>query len=358
MSGNGDGMPAGRLEREAAGYGGAPRLWFLLRGPNRKRSAALAGGGVGLGVLLVFVLATLLLHGTTAAFDVLMTPTVLATAAFFATSLGLLAGLTQVVFPAARDDLEALRSELDVDPQILDDLAAGLERLPLRSTLGSMPPAVAIGALHVWLLGATTPHSGSWLAASICNLLLWVAMFQIAVPLSRNARIFSLLGRCARVDLYRPARLTPFGRTAVRPCLFIIALQCAYALLMIPEGMSLLRGGAPLGLIASMGLVAGLFFLPLGGIRARIRSVREQALAGIDLRLAGLGTTAPPHAADTTIGQLGDAEALLRLRERLAAVSAWPLGLEGFRRLAFYVVLVPMTWVGAALVEMMIDGRL
>ncbi len=347
-----------RLQREAAVEAQAPRLWFLLPGANRRRAAALAGSGVAVAILSIFLLSILLRHGSEATFAILLTPTVLATAVFFTASLSLLAGLAQVVFPAARDDFEALRADLDVDPEVLAGIALALERLPLRTVLGSVPVALTIGTLHVWLLGTTTPHVGAWLAATICNLLLWVAMFQIALPLVRNARIFSLLGRCARIDLYRPARLSAFGRTAIRPCLFIIALQCAYALLVIPEGTSLLRGGAPLGLIASMGLVAWLFFLPLRGIREQIRSAREQALAGIDLRLAELAAFAPPGASTTTIAQLDDAESLLRLRDRITAVSAWPLGFEGFRRLAFYVVLVPMTWVGAALVEMIIDGRL
>lgn len=347
-----------RLQQEEALEAGVRRLWFLLPGANRHQAAVLAGSGVAVAILSVFLFSILLRHGSEATFAILLTPTVLATTIFFTASLSLLAGLAQVVFPAARDDFEALRADLDVDPAAQDRIAQALERMPLRPMLGSIPVAVAIGSLHVWLLGETTPHFGAWLAATICNLLLWIAMFQIALPLVRNARIFSLLGRCARVDLYRPGRLTPFGRTAIRPCLFIIALQCAYAVLVIPEGTSLLRGGAPLGLIASMGLVAGLFFLPLRGIREQIRSAREQALAAIDLRLAELGALAPPGASGTTMAELNDAASLLRLKDRITAVSAWPLGFEGFRRLAFYVVLVPMTWVGAALVEMLIDGRL
>lgn len=346
------------MAREAAWRRTGPRLWFLLHGPNRRRCALNAGTGVGLAVAAIFVIATVSGHGTEAAPAILMSPPVLAAAAFFILSLSLLAALTQIVFPAAVRDLEDLRSEIDVDPAMLDDLAASLDRLPLRSSLPAVPVAMTLSAAHIWLLGETTPYEGPWLAGSICNVLLWVAMFQIAMPLVHNARLFSLLGRCARVDLYNPDRLAPFGRTAIRPCLFIIALQCAYAILMIPESTSLMRGGVPLGLVASMGLVAGLFFLPLRGIRERIRGERARTLLSLDDRLGELTTNSHPGAPDTPIAKLAEADRLLALRSRVASVSTWPLGFAGVRQLFIYVVLVPLTWVGAALVEMMIDGRL
>lgn len=350
-----DAAAAETLAREAHRYSEAPSLWFLLPARLGRWRPWLAGACAGGAVIVLFCATTTVLHGLPAAVTILTTPTVASTLGFFLASLALLAGLAQVIFPAARRDIEDLVDTNALPQSTLDAMAEAMQRLPARSAWAALPPAMVIGSLHVWLLGEPTPYLAPWLAGSLCNLLLWIAMFQIAVPLLRNARLFRLLGQCTRVDLYRPARLRVFGRTAIRPCLFIIALQCAYAILLLPEGTSLLRGGAPIGLIASMSLVAALFFLPLRGIRARIRATRVAALRHLDQRLA---RQAQPDSEDATDTSLAATEALLALRQRIFAVSSWPLGLEGVRRMLFYLVLVPLTWIGAALVEMMIDASL
>ncbi|MCC5886821.1 MAG: hypothetical protein JJT88_10335 [Gammaproteobacteria bacterium] len=305
-------------------------------------------------VLMLFVALTIVLHGTEAVWPMLTTPRVAATASFFVASLGLLAGLAQIVFPSARQDLAQLTRLSTLPSDSLCAMSDALERLPRRSALMALPPALGLAAGHIWLLGPSSPHLGPQWAGNICNVLLWVAMFQISVPLINNARLFSLLGRCTTVNLYQPGELTAFGRAAIRPCLFIIALQCAYVLLMLPDDARFAVGTA-VGLMVSMVLVAALFFLPLRGIRSRIRSRRRQVIAALDARLARL-PQADDRAADSA--SLAEVESLLALRARMAAVSAWPLGLEGVRRLLFYLVLVPLTWVGAALVEMLLEARL
>lgn len=342
------------LTREVCWRSHGPRLWFLLPDRLGRFRPWLAGAAVVLLVLILFVGLTVAVHGVEAAWPLLTTPRVAATAGFFVASLGLLAGLAQIVFPSARQDLAQLTRISTAPGDSLRAMSEALERMPRRSVLMALPLAAGLAAGHIWLLGPSAPHLGPQLASDVCNVLLWVAMFQISIPLVNNARLFSLLGRCTKVDLYQPAELTAFGRAALRPCLFIIALQCAYVLLMLPDDTRFAVGTA-VGLMVSMTLVAALFFLPLRGIRSRIRSRRREVIAALDARLARL----PQADAATADGaRLAEVESLLALRARIQAVSAWPLGLEGVRRLLFYLVLVPLTWVGAALVEMLLDARL
>lgn len=343
---------AAALARDVAWRQAGPRLWFLLPATLGRLRPWLAGTGVATAVVLLFLLAATL-SGQDPPPLRLDAPD-FALAAFFTASLGLLAGLSQLVFASARLDYEALRPLSVANSATLSAMGEALQRLPWQNVLSSIAPALLFAAGHVLLLGATVENVGVQLASWICTALLWLAMFQLAVPLIDNARLFSLLGGTVQVNLYRPAELTSFGRAAIRPCLLIIALQCAYALLILPEEVRFGLGSS-MGLIASMGLVAALFFLPLRGIRHNIALHKAQALTAIDAELAALpqpGQTGPQAR------ELARAGNLLLLRDRLAAVSTWPLGLAGVSRFLFYLVLVPLTWVGAALVEMAMDGRL
>lgn len=303
-------------------------------------------------MLALFVACLLIWHGPEG-LALLRAPEQWAIVAFFVVSLGMLAGISRHVFPAAIDDLAALDSCLDCNTATRAQLARALLRYPRAASLRLVPVAALIGIGHVLLLGQNTPVTGLWIGSMVGTLLIWQMMFQLALPLVHNARLFSLLGQACRVDLYRPERLNAFGTTAIRPCLLIIALQCAYAIFLLSE-QATLSAGLLLGLGASMGLVAGLFFKPLVGIRHNIRQELARASNEVDQALTAMNAPTRP----LSTPDLQRVGALLALRQHLGQISSWPLGFQGVRRMLFYLILVPLTWVGAALVEMLIDGRL
>jgi hypothetical protein len=51
-------------------------------------------------------------------------------------------------------------------------------------------------------------------------------------------------------------------------------------------------------------------------------------------------------------------ESLLQRRDRIKAINTWPLDVAIWRRLFFYVLIPPLAWSGAALVEVLIDKTL
>jgi len=93
--------------------------------------------------------------------------------------------------------------------------------------------------------------------------------------------------------------------------------------------------------------------MPLRGIRRRIRETRTAALQQLDARYDAISrdglTSAEPQ-------QLSAMDTLLDMRERVAQAPGWPMDLAGVRRILLYVVLPPLTWAAAALVEMLIDS--
>ena len=163
-----------------------------------------------------------------------------------------------------------------------------------------------------------------------------------------NAFTFSDLGAMAKPNLLLPASITPFGMAAVRPIIFIVGMLSAYSILLstAPLGPSLI------GFLACMGSAFGLFFIPLRGIRKTIREEKQKAITALDHQIA--------ECQDLTSmdeNELSSLDALLALRDRINAVSAWPLGLAGVKRVMIYVVIPPLTWSAAAIVEMLISQQ-
>ena len=337
----------------AAARADAPELWFLRLHRATRLPASVFGGLVA--ALAGAAVSSALLVPEVAADDLLRRD-VLASAAFFATGLGFLLGAAPVIFPESVRDLEQLRALLPLPPERFDQLREALLRMPTGVCVRQAILGTAVGSAHAALLFEGTLHPAS-LAPAAGTVALWVMMFQIATPMLANALLFGELGRRARPDLLLAHRLQPFGATALRPTLFVIGLQCAYPLLTLGSEDGLAAENY-LGLGVSLALVAGLFLLPLRGIRRQLVAHREETLSALDARIAALGGEGRLLEAATTDETLARAEHLLTLRARIAAVPTWPLGLAGARRFALYVILPPLTWAAAALVERWIDRSL
>lgn len=100
-------------------------------------------------------------------------------------------------------------------------------------------------------------------------------------------------------------------------------------------------------------LLLGIVLLPMRGIRKRVQSTRGELLATLDRRLEALNSSDLGAASPET---LRDMDTILDMRERVAQAPSWPVDLAGVRRILLYIVLPPLTWSAAALVELVIDN--
>ncbi len=289
----------------------APVLWYLRLG-ERLGGSPFATGTLAFALLLAVYLAAGMIRlppapGTEAGEST-------GTALFFALTLSFLLGAATSIFRGAQRDLDALADpDADALPAALDAAGAepadAVERVrPWRETLTRYPRGamwtvsalgVATGTMHDFALGGAVAAlaagevpSTTITAASASTIALWILMFQLASPLMRNAVLFSRIGESVRIDLFNLRRLTPFARTALRPTLVIIAIQAAYPLLWLgPESGA--RGDSLIGLLASLIVVVGLFFLPMRGIRRNVAATRRAAVERLDARLAELWRRRP-----------------------------------------------------------------
>jgi hypothetical protein len=277
---------------------------------------------------------------------------ILGSALFFGVSFAIITGGAGPVFFGAAQDLRSLRPVLDLAAQDLDVFVEGLTRATTPQILTTMLIGAALGSLHSTLMGHLNLPVAVMLSQVGGTVMLWIFMTMTLTKLVINAALFARLGAVAEPDLLRPTRHAPFGSAALRPGLFLIGTLCAYVLLFIGGGQPL-NDAVWIGAVVSIFSLFGIVALPLRGIRRRIRERRAAVLAELDQRIeayagADLASVPPPA--------LRDMDTILDMRERVAQAPAWPLDLDGVRRILLYIVLPPLTWAAAALVEMFIDG--
>ena len=280
-----------------------------------------------------------------------------ASGAFFGVSLGVIAGIMPRLIDAARADLVRLAPLYPDEDASLAIISRALSRLTPGSTSGLTAIGAAAGFIHAWLLGQLALPWWPAIVQTLGTLALWIAMTLSMTPLIINARLFDRLGRHADPDLFDRSATAPFGNLALRPTLVLVGLQCAYPILVVGGGNSL-AGATLIGIAVSFMTMSGLFFMPLTGIRARLREVRRARLAEVDARISELSGKLRNFGPAVPLDRLTDLEALLGLRERILRASTWPLDVDGIRGVLVYVVLPPLTWAAAAFVEMAIDRSL
>ncbi|WOJ94649.1 hypothetical protein R0135_05655 [Congregibacter variabilis] len=279
---------------------------------------------------------------------------VLASALFFGTSLGILAGFSRPVFAGAAQDIRQLSGVLSWSEASIATASTALSRIDRANLWRACILGCTLGVAHSYILNSHLSPLKFAIPQIGGTILLWVAMFLTVPPLIVNALVFSSLGQIAKPDLLRPSRHAAFGSAALRPALLMTGMLCAYSLLFL-GGDNPLDGPVIIGVIAGLVPLIGIVARPLRGIRRRIREERQQTLTGLDARLDRITQGDIAGADADTLFQL---DAVLDMRERVARAPSWPFDVHALKRMLLYTVLPPLTWAAAAFVEIMIDKLL
>jgi hypothetical protein len=94
-----------------------------------------------------------------------------------------------------------------------------------------------------------------------------------------------------------------------------------------------------------------LLFRPMSSIHTRLKALKRDELAGVN----DLIRAAPKTLAADAMAAL---EPLLQRRDRIQEIHTWPLNVSMVSRLLVYGVIPPAAWIGAALVELLIENIL
>jgi hypothetical protein len=200
----------------------------------------------------------------------------------------------------------------------------------LRSLAGESSPAVGVAA---------------------GTMLVWLVMTLVFAALIDNATLLGRLARRCRIDLLQTHALRPFARVAVLSTLAIIGAAAVFPIMFLDDDLDA-AAYVPglLGTGISMLLLAG---LPIWPLHRRIADAKAACLHDLNARMAAL----PPPDVDHP-QTLSDLAPLLAYRREIFQVSEWPFDVGAVARLGFYLIIPPLTWVGAALIENVVEAFL
>lgn len=254
--------------------------------------------------------------------------------------------------------IDALRPALTAAPEQIDTWRGRVYRKPIRWLVVVLIIGLTSGTLHNLLLygsfGALWQHglgSPPELAIVTGTGLTWLFVTLVVAALLDNAWLLAGLAEHVRVRLLDPLRLRPFATVAVISTLAIIGAQAAFPIMNLDGELpaaayvpGLLATGVPILLLAAR---------PVWPVHRRIAAAKREALARVQEEIDAL---APPGRA--LPADLPALAPLLTYRRELQAAPEWPFDLGVMARLAFYLIIPPLTWVGAALIENVVNAFL
>ena len=251
--------------------------------------------------------------------------------------------------------LEELSPWLSAEPQQVARWRRHIARKPRRWLLGYTLLGMFAGAGHLLLLyranlaalvdGFNLPER----AINLGTLLVWTVTTLTVAALVHNAVVFARVARTIRIDPLHGRRLRPFADAAIYPTLVVMGILALFPLLLLSE-LTTPWTYVP-GLIATGGPLLLIAMLPVWPIHRRMAAAKRQALQAVDAEISALPS--PDPARPDTLAALAP---LLTYRRELLAAQEWPFDLGNLSRLMFYLIIPPLTWVGAALIEILVDA--
>ncbi len=215
---------------------------------------------------------------------------------------------------------------------------------------------LAAGAIHNWLLWPpvdlpTLLTYPAGLLSIFSTMLVWVVMMTVVAGLLDNALLFNRLGKQVEVNLLNAKSLTPFATVAVSSTLALVGAQAAFPLLMYESEANQLAF-IP-GMIMTGIPMVWMFFLPIWPVHRRLLGAKRDEIGRVTSEIGTLGQLEANQSRNYE--QLNP---LLIFRREIGQVSEWPFDITVMGRLMLYLIIPPLTWIGAAFIEILIDSAL
>lgn len=177
-----------------------------------------------------------------------------------------------------------------------------------------------------------------WLIFRFMFLLIWSA-----ITISRTAR------HIRSIDLLDTSLVKPYAQHGVRSSLLaVVGLSISANLWLDPDSPEIGTATSVVMLVAAAVLA---LFLPTWGIHQRLKASKQSELKQIRSAIASRR--------DPQTRSVDDAQQLradLALEQRLMHISEWPFDAGSYGRVILYVFLGFGSWVGAALVERVLES--
>ncbi len=282
-------------------------------------------------------------------------PPHVATALFFCVILAYITPIFHYITRRTEEAFDELGPQLALTREALSRFRSRIsEKSPLwflvNTTLG-----ISLWSLQSWLLLGSFVEMKRALtlnvvsSGAIFSLLVWVFLTCAIHALVDNARLFRRLAREVNIDLLNTHALTPFAQMAVSSTLVVIGIQATFPIMWLGGTMN--PWTTIPGLIVTTFPLAYLFIAPVWPIHTALREVKRAELARVQEEIDSRRQDQPQPSWHT----LETVAPLLTYRREIASVPEWPFDLSIMARFGLYLVIVPLTWIGAALIENLVE---
>ena len=220
------------------------------------------------------------------------------------------------------------------------EIALGLGGGLLYALLFNVPPEqlelVLKGNLHA-------------LGMVLGQLLVWLCAALVLAIRLRVVSLFARLGSTIEFSVFEQRRLQPFARVGMVDIVIIVG-ALAIATVQSLDAQFRLENYLSAFVLAIPG-GAALLIRPMWPLHKRLRLRKEELLADVIQQIA--------QASEASDGAaIAHMESLLQRRDRVQSLHTWPLDVGTWSRLAFYTLIPPLAWAGAALMEAALDRLL
>lgn len=283
-------------------------------------------------------------------------------ALFFSLIIAYIIPIFSYITAKSAEALVELRPILQLDEQAFEQAQARLDSSSVPGMLLTIAAGGLFGLTHMSFVRGSgfvviedifsnLERSMSTLGA----LVVWIMMTTVIVALIQQARLFARLGaQNVKISLLNTRKLLPFARISIYSSLAIIGAVALFPLIGFESGMNQLE--ILPGAIATVGPLVAIFIVPIWPIHRRLRSMKEQELLRLNSRIEACAEEG--GGSGTDIQTMERLTPLLQYRREIAHVSTWPFDFGNIARLVLYLVIPPMTWVAAALIENVVDSLL
>jgi hypothetical protein len=280
-------------------------------------------------------------------------------ALFFSLILAYIVPVFSFITAKAQEALRALRPILDLDAADFEQVYQRLDSASLPMILASLCGGALAGFVHLVFFShsvaaaiETAVSSASGLLSVLGTLLVWVVMTTVITQLIQQAVVFGHLGgKFARVSLLDTRKLRPFARVSIFSSLAIIGALALFPLINLEGGLNLAES-VP-GAVATLGPLIVMFIIPVWPLHQRLLRLKNQELARVLEKIEA--SIDAPGGVGLGSDALETLVPLLTYRREISQLSTWPFDLGNITTLAFYLVIPPLTWTGAALIENLVN---
>jgi hypothetical protein len=179
------------------------------------------------------------------------------------------------------------------------------------------------------------------------QLLIWTVIFCFIAIRLRIARDFNHASQNVPIDIFEPSSLRPFAQIG----LIDVLIFAGGMVLSTVQSVDFSFRPDNYYKALSIALPAMLYLavFPMWHIHKRMLALKKEEQDELNRKIASASKS-------LEVDKVNELEILLQRRERVANCSTWPIDTAILQRFLFYIIIPPLAWVGAALVESVIDG--